>query len=144
MAVSPNIRLTVFRHARDRCEYCQIREWWLEVDHVIPEARWEELGGGPGLHDLPNLAAACIACNNAKRDHVTGIDELTATTQVLYNPRAQAWPDHFAWSDDFEWIVGVTPIGRATVARLQMNRPIYRRQRRLLRATALIGFEPWP
>jgi hypothetical protein len=142
--VSLAVRLIVFRRAADRCEYCRIREWWLEVDHIIPEARWEELGGGPGLHALANLAAACIACNNAKRDHVTGVDEVTATIQLLFNPRTQAWSDHFAWSDDFEWVVGFTPIGRATVGRLQMNRPIYRRQRRTLRSAMIAGLDPWP
>jgi hypothetical protein len=142
--VSHALRLAVFRRAANCCEYCRIREWWLEVDHIIPEARWEELGGGPGLHDVANLAAACIACNNAKRDHVIGVDELTATVQVLFHPRVQTWSDHFAWSDDFELIIGVTPVGRATVARLQMNRPIYRRQRRLLRLASAGGLDRWP
>jgi hypothetical protein len=136
--------LKVFQRAGDRCEYCRIREWWLEVDHIIPEARWEELGGGPGLHGLANLAAACIACNNAKRHHVTGFDAVTATVQPLYNPRTLMWSEHFTWSGDFEWILGVSPIGRATVARLQMNRPIYRRQRRMLRSAMGGGTDAWP
>jgi hypothetical protein len=30
--------------------------------------------------------------------------------------------DHFAWSDDLTLIIGLTPTGRATVVRLQLNR----------------------
>jgi hypothetical protein len=72
------------------------------------------------------------------------VDEVTSTIQVLFNPRTQTWSDHFTWTDDFEWIVGITPVGRGTAARLQMNRPIYRRQRRMLRAAAVAGIDTWP
>ncbi len=144
MPVTEKARTLVFRRAIHRCEYCQIRDWWLEVDHIIPESRWEELGGGDGLHGPSNLAAACIACNNAKRDHVTGVDELTGTVQLLFNPRTQAWSEHRSWTEDFLLLIGLTPIGRATVSRLKVNRPIYRQQRRLLRAAIEGGAAPWP
>ena len=40
----------------------------------------------------------------------------------MFHPRRQRWRDHFRW-DGFR-IVGLTPTGRATVAALQMNRPL--------------------
>jgi hypothetical protein len=142
--VSQITRTLVFERSHHRCEYCQIRDWWLEVDHIIPESRWEEIRAGSGPHDPANLAAACIACNNAKRDLVTGIDVLTGTVQSLFDPRTESWFEHFTWSDDYAWILGLTPVGRATVDRLKMNRPIYRRQRLLLRAGMQGGAMPWP
>jgi hypothetical protein len=39
---------------------------------------------------------------------------------------------------------GTTPIGRATVTRLRLNRELYQEQRRLLRAAMQAGGPPWP
>jgi hypothetical protein len=44
-------------------------------------------------------------------------------SSALHNPREYRWRDHFTWSDDCVGIIGLTPIGRATVAKLQLNRP---------------------
>jgi hypothetical protein len=49
------------------------------------------------------------------------VDAVTGTLVRLFNPRLDRWPDHFAWADGGAIIVGTTPIGRATVAALQMN-----------------------
>jgi hypothetical protein len=110
----------------------------------MPIARWPELGGERNPHDPGNLAAACVPCNRRKRDHLTGIDPVTGLEHPLFNPRQQLWREHFAFSEDYAEIIGVTPVGRATVSRLEMNRLPYRRQRRLLRLDALQGGEPWP
>jgi hypothetical protein len=40
----------------------------------------------------------------------------------LFNPRAQAWAEHFRWEG--VRVVPLTPTGRATVAALAMNRPL--------------------
>jgi hypothetical protein len=40
----------------------------------------------------------------------------------LFHPRRDRWGDHFAWNADFTRIVGLTPTGRATVEKLQLNR----------------------
>lgn len=40
----------------------------------------------------------------------------------IFHPRLQKWPEHFSWSENALKIVGLTPIGRATVAVLRMNR----------------------
>jgi hypothetical protein len=33
-----------------------------------------------------------------------------------------SWADHFEWSEDFTLLAGKTPVGRATISRLQLNR----------------------
>ena len=44
----------------------------------------------------------------------------TATLVELFNPRQQAWSEHFVW--DGSQLVGKMPTGRATVQQLQINR----------------------
>jgi hypothetical protein len=40
----------------------------------------------------------------------------------LFNPKQDSWSEHFIWSADGLSIVGLTPIGRATVTALVLNR----------------------
>lgn len=70
---------------------------------------------------LRTTALACFPCNNAKRDHVIGVNPGTDLDLPLFHPRRQKWEDHFAFSRDFSRIRGLTPAGRATVERLKMN-----------------------
>jgi hypothetical protein len=56
----------------------------------------------------------------------------------LFNPRTQAWTDHFAWSQDGSRVLGLTPSGRATLERLRMNRE------RLFMARELWVQAGWP
>ena len=59
----------------------------------------------------------------------------SASGQVapLYNPRTDQWVEHFRWSTiDAGLLEGLTPCGRATIARLQMNAPEMLTIRRLL------------
>jgi hypothetical protein len=143
--VTEATRAYVLRRAGYRCEYCQMRGWWLEPDHIIPRSRWAAFGGGPGLHDPPNLAASCVPCNRRKRNHVTGQDPLTGLVVPLYNPRSSdEWRAHFAFSEDGAGVLGVSPVGRATVLRLGMNRAPYLEQRRVLRLAASAGGPSWP
>jgi hypothetical protein len=122
-----------------------MRGWTLEPDHIIPRSRWNVLVGGPGVHDAPNLAAACVLCNRSKRNHVDGIDLLTGRVHRLFNPRADdRWEDHFRFNDDFLEIVPISPVGRATMARLRMNRQPYQDQRLLLRQAMQAGGLAWP
>ena len=86
----------------------------LEIDHLIPRSKG-------GSNDEENLWLSCRLCNNAKRDQTHGVDPLTREVMPLYNPRTQAWSDHFIWSDDGVQIIGLTPCGRATVLALQLN-----------------------
>lgn len=48
----------------------------------------------------------------------------TSTMVPLFNPRTQIWNEHFLWSPDGILIIGLTPIGRATVEALQLNNEV--------------------
>jgi hypothetical protein len=53
------------------------------------------------------------------------------------HPRRQCWAEHFAWSADFTRIEGNTPIGRATIEVLHLNRTGVVNLRRVLVAGGL-------
>jgi hypothetical protein len=36
----------------------------------------------------------------------------------------QKWSEHFAWSEDGAELIGLSEVGRATIAALQMNRTV--------------------
>jgi hypothetical protein len=40
----------------------------------------------------------------------------------LYHPRIHRWRDHFSWSEERTHVIGLTPIGRATIIALRLNR----------------------
>ena len=110
----------VAERAAYRCEYCHAPEivfnFPFEVEHVLPQAHG-------GSDDLDNLALACRACNLFKSDFETGQDDESHTEVPLFHPRRDTWGQHFAVDTESAEIVGLTPVGRASVARLQMNRP---------------------
>jgi len=120
------------------CEYCwsQLRFSHdpFSIEHIIPRA-----AGGSG--DATNLAIACQGCNNRKYVSVTAVDPVTGETVPLYNPRQHRWTDHFVWNDDYTVMLGLTPTGRATIEKLQLNRVGVMNLRRVLR---LVGEHPPP
>jgi HNH endonuclease len=87
----------------------------MQLDHLQPY--WE---GGPT--DEFNLWLACVDCNNARSDRTTGIDPATKIVVPLFNPRDDVWREHFEWTEEGRLVVGLTPIGRATVVALNLNR----------------------
>jgi HNH endonuclease len=113
------IRAQVFERARGCCEYCQSQRDFshddFSVEHVIPRS----VGG---TDDLENLAMACQGCNNRKYTAIQATDPATGTLVNLYHPRLDVWATHFVWSADTIIIIGLTPTGRATIARLELNR----------------------
>lgn len=125
--VPPWLRARLATQARQRCGYCLTTELVtgapLVVDHLIPEAL-----GGPTEED--NLWLACAQCNLRKGDRITASDPLTGDWVPLFNPRRQAWTDHFAWTPAADEIVGLTATGRATTIALGLNRPLLVRARR--------------
>lgn|SRR3954466_13881532 len=115
--MSPADRAGVRKRARNRCEYCQLRQEdsplaQLHVEHVIPRSH----GGGD---EFSNLALACIDCNLHKGTNLTGIDPETGQITELFHPRRHRWKHHFAWRGIY--LVGKTAIGRVTVRVLNMN-----------------------
>jgi HNH endonuclease len=108
----------VYERAIAVCEYCQTSEanigQTLQIDHILPN----------GGDDIDNLCAACWSCNSYKHKATSAIDSLTVERVPLFNPRTQKWTDHFEWDANATRIYGKTAIGRATVARLRMNRAV--------------------
>ncbi|WGZ94913.1 MAG: HNH endonuclease signature motif containing protein [Candidatus Thiothrix putei] len=92
-----------------------IRGQSFEFDHIAPISR-------AGETSLENLALACGGCNRHKSNKVQGIDPATGDRVELFNPRQQQWEVHFGWTDDYTQMIGLTAIGRATVAALKLNR----------------------
>ena len=115
--------------ASQRCEYCRTPARFvpkaLSVEHVIPRSRH----GSPADN---NLALACQGCNNHKYVRVEAEDPVGGGTVPLFHPRRDRWPVHFVWSQDGTEMLGLTPVGRATVEVLRLNRPGLIELRRLL------------
>lgn len=129
-------RRAIIERAAGCCEYCRTPAAWspeiFEIEHVFP------LGAG-GVTELSNLAYACPACNRYKRISQSATDPETAQAVQIFNPRIHIWQEHFVWSEDLLTIIGLTSIGRATVAALRMNRNPVQRFR-----LALIGIRQHP
>ena len=68
---------------------------------------------------LANLCLACPHCNLHKGPNLTTLDPSTRKIVRLFNPREDAWDDHFRLKD--ARIAGLTEIGVATVRLLKMN-----------------------
>ena len=123
-------KLVAYR-AFNCCEYCKSQARFaiqsFSVEHIIPRS----LGGETALN---NLALACQGCNNYKYNKTEARDPVSVEIVPLYHPRQQQWSDHFAWNDDFTLMIGLTPIGRATVEVLQLNREGVVNLRRVLYA----------
>lgn len=128
--ISRSLRKAVFARAEHQCEYCRTPEDLSSspfvVEHILPLA-----AGGKTI--LSNLACACQGCNLLKSVHVSGMDCMTGEETALFNPRRDAWSDHFRWSSHGEEIVPLTPTGRATIRRLDLSRAALRNLRRLQR-----------
>jgi hypothetical protein len=118
-SIPAHLRRLVILRAADRCEYCGLsqtgQEATFRVDHIIPVSE-----SGPTHAD--NLALACISCSLRKGARLQATDSQTGQSERLFHPRREVWSDHFFWED--VRIVGRTPSGRATVAALDMNRPL--------------------
>jgi hypothetical protein len=89
----------------------------LEIEHIIPRAHG-------GSDNESNLWLSCSLCNRYKGSQVMGIDPVTRVPVGLFNPRAQIWREHFRWNPEGTHIVGVTPVGRATVEALRLNNEV--------------------
>ncbi len=105
--------------AANRCEYCHIPQEAtpfiaFHVEHVIARQHLDE-----GQNEPSGLAYSCDRCNAFKGPNLSSIDPKTGAKVDVFNPRTNAWSDHFAISGGV--IAGLTPIGRATARLLNMN-----------------------
>ena len=118
------VPLSLQRRVRDRagnrCEYCGLsqvgQEATFHVDHVSPRR-----DGGATI--LDNLALACVSCSLRKGARTTETDPETGQPAAVFNPRTSRWSEHFRVTDG-GLIVGDTPVGRASVQLLRVNRPL--------------------
>src|SRR5262245_11465598 len=115
--LSTELSRRVREAAKHRCGYCRRPQHLvfgpLEIEHIIPKA-------ADGSNEETNLWLSCSICNRHKSNRVMAVDSTTGAEVPLFNPRLQHWPDHFRWSDDGLRIIGLTPIGRATVDALHL------------------------
>ncbi len=127
---SEALRKFVVARAGERCEYCHLpsrgQVGRFPIDHVVPRT-------AGGATEADNLALACPRCNGLKWAHGDGLDPSSGELARLFHPRDEDWEDHFRWSASRPHeLEGRTATGRATIARLGMNRPEAVEVRRLL------------
>jgi hypothetical protein len=114
------LKTEVRRRARGRCEYCGIPDTAsrlpFQFDHVIATSHG-------GASEISNLSYSCLPCNKHKGPNLSGIDPKTKKIVRLFHPRLHKWHYHFRWEGPY--VLGRTAYGRATVAALAMNDPLY-------------------
>jgi hypothetical protein len=116
--ISRSLRQRLVTEFRNQCAYCHtltsITGARPVIDHIIPEV-------AGGLTAWGNLCVACHSCNEFKGALVETKDPLTGRRVHLFHPHQQLWSEHCCWSEDGANIIGLTPVGRATVVALNMN-----------------------
>lgn len=116
--IPAHLRRQVIERARERCEYCcmpdRLSFYLPEIDHIIARKHG-------GKTDLDNLARVCWRCNHHKGTDLASFDPLTGELTRLFNPRANAWEEHFRVEGTR--LVSDTAIGRTTIHLLQLDEP---------------------
>ena len=112
------LKAEVQQRAGFRCEYCHFPQRFSELRFQLDHIRAEQHGGSTVS---ANLAWSCLRCNKHKGPNLSGVDPKTNRTVRLYHPREDVWDEHFAWEGPR--LIGLTPVGRATVSVLQCNHP---------------------
>jgi hypothetical protein len=110
------------------CAYCKTAESLIattfEIEHIIPRS----VGGET---NFDNLCLSCPHCNRHKATRQNFPDPETEQLAPLFHPQQHIWHEHFTWDITASVLIGVTPIGRATIAALEINRPVLVRLRKL-------------
>ena len=101
------------------CEYCHMPKAYsalsFEQDHIVAQQHG-------GTDDPSNRATSCVRCNKHKGPNIAGLDPATGKLTRLFHPRQDAWEAHFKWQG--AELVGLTAVGRATIAVLDINHPL--------------------
>jgi hypothetical protein len=117
--ITQQLRRLVQERAQGRCEYCGLsqsgQEALFHVDHVVPIT-------AKGETEIANLALACVSCSLRKGARQFANDPDTGMRTPIFNPRHDQWHLHFQWKG--MQILGLTPVGRATIEALRLNRPL--------------------
>lgn len=114
------LRERIATQADRRCGYCHADERYFGTDFEIEHLRPESLGGQTVEE---NLWLACRECNGRKGNRVVVPDPVSGELVPLFNPRTQRWREHFRWAAKGDQLRGLTPVGRATIRALGLNRP---------------------
>lgn len=126
--IAAKLRRRVRARFANCCAYCRTAEDLsvsiFEFEHIVPRAI-----GGATVYE--NLCFSCPTCNRWKANRTTAYDATTGQDVPLFHPQNESWTDHFNWSEDTAVVVGLTPVGRATLSLLRMNRPQLVRMRRM-------------
>jgi len=95
------LRQLVRERAADRCEYCRLPQavlrTTLQIEHIVARQHM-------GEDAAENLALSCDRCNLHKGPNLAGIDPDSGELTRLFDPRRDAWDQHFELSR--EVIVG--------------------------------------
>ncbi len=138
--ISQDVREEVKQRAGACCEYCYSQEFFsadsFTLDHIIPYSKG-------GSNEADNLAYACQGCNRRKYIHRKARDPKSWKKVPLYHPRNHEWEEHFRWTEDYLEIVGISATGRATVAKLALNREGVKNLREVLVETGDHPPEPF-
>ncbi len=86
---------------------------------------------------MDNLAWACPGCNLHKSNRVEVSTPADQEPVPLFHPRRHNWDEHFSWEG--QQIIGLTQIGRGTIATLRLN---HERRIRIREAETLFNLFP--
>ena len=113
------MRTAIIEQAWGCCEYCLSQVAYspdpFVCEHIHPRVRGGETA-------MANLALACGGCNGKKYNRVSAYDRTTGQMIPIFHPRQDVWLEHFVWQNNYTQVVGLTPVGRATVELLALNR----------------------
>ena len=127
--ITKKTKRQIMERAEGFCEYCKSPSIYSTepfcIDHIIPKSKG-------GTDEIENLCFSCYGCNSHKYNKTESFDTATNNKIPLYNPRKDIWKENFAWSESTLQIIGITPIGRATINALKINRPNIQNLRKLL------------
>jgi hypothetical protein len=104
----------------------------LSIEHILPVAL-----GSATTRD--NLWLPCRPCNELKGAQGEASDPETDEVVPLFDPRTQLWAEPFARSEEGTQMLGLPPVGRATIVALQLDRPMLVSARR---RWVLVGWHP--
>ncbi|MFN0053362.1 MAG: HNH endonuclease [Planctomycetales bacterium] len=117
--MNAGLRVFVRNRANRRCEYCHLSEEHepfiaFHVEHIVAIQHH-------GDDDPSNLCLACASCNLHKGPNLSGRIAATGEIVQLFHPRRDIWEEHFEWAGPL--LIGLTPVGEATIAVLGINLP---------------------
>lgn len=102
----------------------------FHIEHVIPQSKG-------GKSSLENLTLACPGCNLHKADSTSAVDPVTGERVELFHPIRQRWSEHFRLKG--YQMEGLSAVGRATVAKLDLN---HSRRKRIRQVEEAFGIFP--